>query len=209
MKIAASLDGRTALSNGVSKWITGDAARADAHRWRARSCAVLTGIGTLRDDDPKLTVRAVATSRQPLKVLIDSRLEATAQAQLFAEGRALVFCARPDAEKLRALQDKGAEVIELADARGKVDLAAMAGELARRGLNEVLIEAGVKLNGSLLRAGLIDELLLYFAPCLLGDKAQGMFDLPDLGDLSERREWRIREAGLVGADLRVLARPAG
>ncbi|HEX6828083.1 MAG TPA: bifunctional diaminohydroxyphosphoribosylaminopyrimidine deaminase/5-amino-6-(5-phosphoribosylamino)uracil reductase RibD [Burkholderiales bacterium] len=207
LKLAASLDGRTALQNGRSQWITGEAARRDAHRLRAEACAVLTGIGTVRDDDPRLTVRHVEAARQPLRVVVDSRLETLPAARVLEDG-ALVFCALEDAARARALAERGAEVVVLPDAGGKVDLAAMMQELGRRGLNEVLVEAGFKLNGSLLAAGLVDELVIYLAPHLLGDSARGMFHLPALEDLAGRRELAIRDVRAVGADLRIVARLA-
>lgn len=206
MKIAASLDGRTALANGVSQWITGEDARADGHRWRARSCAVLTGVGTVKDDDPQLTVRAIETTRQPIKVLVDSNLAVSPSARLFDGGPALVFCANRNGDKEAALRARGAEIHCLPNGYGKVDLLAMAQELARLEINEVLVEAGVKLNGSLLRAGVIDELLLYVAPHLLGDKARGMFDLPELTQMKDRREVVFQDVAQVGKDLRILAR---
>jgi diaminohydroxyphosphoribosylaminopyrimidine deaminase / 5-amino-6-(5-phosphoribosylamino)uracil reductase len=206
MKIAASLDGKTALMNGASKWITGEDARRDGHRWRARSCAVLTGVGTVRDDDPMLNVRAVETSRQPLKILVDSKLGVSPEAKLFQSGPVLIFCAIDDRARTGVLQARGAQVVAVPDESGKVDLARMAEELARREINEVLVEAGFKLNGSLLRAGVIDELLLYLAPHLMGDQARGMFDLPELTDMRERRELQLIDTRQVGKDFRVLAR---
>ncbi|MDD5177412.1 MAG: bifunctional diaminohydroxyphosphoribosylaminopyrimidine deaminase/5-amino-6-(5-phosphoribosylamino)uracil reductase RibD [Sterolibacterium sp.] len=206
MKIAASLDGKTALNNGSSQWITGSAARADGHRWRARACAILTGIGTVKDDDPRLTVRDIETSRQPLKVVVDSRLEIPLQAKVLEGGNVIVTAAIDDAVKTAALRHRAAEVIVLPNAQGKVDLAALLAELARRGINEIHAEAGCKLNGSLLRAGLVDELLLYLAPTILGDAARGMFNLPELADLSGRQELRIVDLRRVGADLCLLAR---
>jgi len=205
LKTAASLDGGTALPNGRSQWITGEAARADGHAWRARACAVLTGIGTVRDDDPLMTVRFVETSRQPLKVLVDSRLEVSLDAKLLKGGRVLIAAATDNAGKEAELRDRGCEVVKLADARGKVDLAALMRELAARDLNEVHVEAGHKLNGSLLRAGCVDELLVYLAPALLGP-AVGMFDLAALDDLDQRRRLQFRAVERIGDDLRVLAR---
>jgi len=206
MKLAASLDGKTALVNGVSQWITGPAARHDGHRWRARACAILTGIGTVRDDDPQLNVRGVDTSRQPLKVVVDSRLELPLDAKLLRAGGVLVAAAVEDAARFAALRERGAEVVFLPGPGGKVDLSALLAELARRGVNEVHAEAGFKLNGSLLRAGLVDELLLYLAPCLIGDTARGMFNLPGLDSLDGKRGLVIRDARMVGVDLRLLAR---
>jgi len=205
LKVAMSLDGRTALNNGVSQWITGPDARTDAHAWRARSCAVLTGSGTVRDDDPRFTVREIDTPRQPRPVVVDSRLETPLTAKLLAGGP-LIFAARHDAEKINALATRGAEVIALPNSAGKVDLAAMLLELGRRGFNEVLVEAGARLNASLLREGLVDELLIYQAPVLLGDKARGMADLPELVELSAARRLTITDRRMVGVDQRILAR---
>jgi diaminohydroxyphosphoribosylaminopyrimidine deaminase/5-amino-6-(5-phosphoribosylamino)uracil reductase len=206
MKIAASLDGKTALLNGKSQWITGPDARRDGHRLRARACAVLTGFGTVRDDDPRLTVRDVETSRQPLRVVVDSRLETPLDAKVLEGGNVLVFAAIADRARIAALEQRGAQVIVLANAAHKVDLEAMLAELGRRELNEVHIEAGFKLNGSLLKAGVVDELVMYLAPCLLGDAARGLFDLPALGDLAQRRSLTIRDVRQVGDDLRIVAR---
>ncbi|MBL8527553.1 MAG: bifunctional diaminohydroxyphosphoribosylaminopyrimidine deaminase/5-amino-6-(5-phosphoribosylamino)uracil reductase RibD [Burkholderiales bacterium] len=206
MKIAASLDGKTALLNGRSQWITGADARRDGHRFRARACAVLTGFGTVRDDDPRLTVRDVDTPRQPLKIVVDSRIETPPDAKVMMRGNVLVFAAIDDRARRVALEDRGAEVVLLPNAVRKVDLDGMMRELGRRELNEVHVEAGFKLNGSLLTAGVVDELVLYLAPCLLGDAARGLFDLPALDDLGERRALAIRDVRHVGADLRMVAR---
>ncbi len=208
LKAAASLDGKTALENGISQWITGPDARRDAHAWRARSCAVLTGIGTVRDDDPRLTVRDVPCERQPLRVIVDSRLETPPSARILEEGEVLIACAELVRSRAGALHDRGAKIVQLPDAGGKVDLPALMQELGRRGINEVLVEAGFKLNGSLLREGLVDEFLLYLAPSLIGDAARGLFDLPQLNELSGQRRLDVRDVRMVGADLRILARPA-
>jgi diaminohydroxyphosphoribosylaminopyrimidine deaminase/5-amino-6-(5-phosphoribosylamino)uracil reductase len=205
MKLAASLDGKTALSNGKSQWITGTAARRDGHAWRARACAVLTGIGTVKDDDPELTVREVETPRQPLRVVIDSRLETPLGAKVLRNG-ALIATAIKDAGRIEALREKGAETIVLPNAAGKVELGALMQELGRRGINELHVEAGFRLNGSLLREGFVDELLIYLAPHVIGDAARGMFDLPPLEALSGRRELKIRDVRMVGTDIRVIAR---
>lgn len=206
IKLAASLDGRTALNNGRSQWITGEAARRDAHHWRARACAVLTGIGTVRDDDPQLTVREVATSRQPLRVVVDSRLELAPAARVLEGGGVLIAAAREDRKAIAALGAKGAEVVVIPNGAGKVELAELFRELARREINEVHVEAGHKLNGSLVAAGLVDELVAYFAPSILGDSARGMFDLPELQDLAARRILDIRDLRMIGADIRIVAR---
>jgi diaminohydroxyphosphoribosylaminopyrimidine deaminase/5-amino-6-(5-phosphoribosylamino)uracil reductase len=207
LKIAATLDGKTALLNGVSQWITGPEARRDGHAWRARACAVLTGIGTVRDDDPQLTVREVATPRQPLRILVDSRMEVSPDAKILAGGGALVVAACDDAEKRKRLCDRGAEVVVLPNAAGKVDLAALMCELGRRALNELHIEAGFKLNGSLLREAVVDEILLYLAPSVVGDAAHGMFNLPELSDLSGRHALKVQDLCQIGDDIRILARP--
>lgn len=210
LKLAASLDGKTALRNGASQWLTGPAARQDGHRWRARACAILTGIGTVRHDDPQLNVRGVegfaGELRQPLKVVVDSRLELSPDARLLRDGQVLVAAALVDRAKVDALAQRGAEVLLLPGPGGRVDLAALLDELARRGINEVHGEAGFALGGSLLDAGLVDELLLYLAPCLVGDAARGMFDLPPLASLAGRRQLSIRDLRLLGPDLRLLAR---
>ena len=201
LKIAATLDGRTALHDGRSQWITGAEARRDGHRWRARACAVLTGIGTVKADDPQLTVREVETPRQPRRVIVDSRLETPPGARILRGEPVLVFSG-----KAGALQN--AEVVALPNAAGKVELPRMLAELARRGINELHVEAGFKLNGSLVREGCVDEFLVYLNPSFLGDQAQGMLDLPALGALEARPRLRLVSVERVGADLRLLARPA-
>jgi diaminohydroxyphosphoribosylaminopyrimidine deaminase/5-amino-6-(5-phosphoribosylamino)uracil reductase len=206
LKIAASLDGRTALANGVSQWITGPEARRDGHLWRARSCAVLTGIGTVKDDNPRLTVRGIDTPRQPLKVIVDSRLETPPQAAVLQGGRVLIACAAEDAARHGALMAAGAEIVVLPGAQGKVDIHALLMELGRRGINEVLAEAGARLNGALLQENCVDELLIYQAPILLGDKARGMFDLGELNDLADARRLEIVERRPVSADFFIRAR---
>ncbi|MBK7024238.1 MAG: bifunctional diaminohydroxyphosphoribosylaminopyrimidine deaminase/5-amino-6-(5-phosphoribosylamino)uracil reductase RibD [Sulfuritalea sp.] len=208
LKVAASLDGKTALNNGVSQWITGPDARRDAHAWRARSCAVLTGIGTVKDDNPRLTVREVPTTRQPLRVVIDSRLETPIDAAVLEGGNVLIAAAQEDATRAAALRARGAEIVILPNAQGKVELAALLQELGRRGINEVLAEAGTRLNGSLLREGCVDELLIYQAPMLIGDAARGMFGLAELTDLAGAQRLNIIERRSVGADFRIRARLA-
>ena len=208
LKVAASLDGRTALPDGRSQWITGEAARADGHAWRARACAVLTGIGTVRDDDPQLTVRHVQTSRQPLRVLVDSRFEVNPAARILEGGGTLVVCAVDEAlraAKTTVLNELGCEVITLADARGKVDLPALLRELARRGINELHVEAGYRLNGSLLREDCSDELLVYMAPTLLGN-SMGLADLAPPEALDERLVLHWQSVDRIGDDLRLIAR---
>lgn len=208
LKAAATLDGKTALENGVSQWITGDDARRDAHRWRARSCAVLTGIGTVRDDDPQLNVRAIPTDRQPLRIVVDARLDTPLNAKLLDGGPVLIAGAIDDPARIAALRHRGADVVILPNQGGKVDLAALLAELGRRGINEVLAESGFKLNGSLLREGCVDELILYLAPVLVGDAARGLFNLPALESLADKRRLAFRDVRLIGGDLRIVARPA-
>jgi diaminohydroxyphosphoribosylaminopyrimidine deaminase/5-amino-6-(5-phosphoribosylamino)uracil reductase len=206
MKIAASLDGRTALANGKSQWITGEAARQDGHRWRARACAILTGFGTVRDDDPQLSVRGVDTPRQPLKIVVDSKFETSPSARLLKEGKTLVVGAVNEGNKIAALKATGAEVIIIRNDHGKVELFKLMEELARRELNEIHVEAATKLNRSLLQAGVVDELLVYLAPSLIGDSGRGMFHLPVLTELSRSTALKIREVERIGEDLRILAR---
>jgi diaminohydroxyphosphoribosylaminopyrimidine deaminase/5-amino-6-(5-phosphoribosylamino)uracil reductase len=208
LKTAASLDGKTALNNGVSQWITGPDARRDGHRWRARACAILTGIGTVRDDDPRLDVREVETTRQPLRVIVDSRLETPPNARILQGGPVLLAAAVDDEERANLLRATGADILVLPNAAGKVELPALLSALAERGINEVHVEAGWKLNGSLLRESLVDELLLYMAPCLIGHHAAGLFNLPELTDLAGKRQLTLRDVRQVGADIRILARLA-
>ncbi|MBS0324950.1 MAG: bifunctional diaminohydroxyphosphoribosylaminopyrimidine deaminase/5-amino-6-(5-phosphoribosylamino)uracil reductase RibD [Proteobacteria bacterium] len=232
MKIAASLDGRTALDGGASQWITGSEAREDGHRWRARACAVLTGIGTVRHDDPQLTVRAIDTPRQPLRVVLDVRAETPPGARVLARPHVRQGDT-PEAQQ-RARADTSAradpsewgggvlvvtagarnpewpahvEVMGLPDANGRIDLGAAMRMLAARGINELHVEAGARLNGALLAAGLVDEVLVYLSPSLIGDPARGMFALrTPLASLDERHLLRYDSIERVGADLRILAR---
>ncbi len=206
LKAAASLDGKTALNNGTSQWITGPEARRDGHRWRARACAILTGIGTVRDDDPQLSVREVDTPRQPLRVVVDSKLEIPLTAKILRGGPVLVAAAVDDEKKANLLRATGAEVVVLPNPHGKVELSGLLEELGRRGINEVHVEAGFKLNGSLLREGLVDELLLYLAPCLIGHDASGLFNLPELASLDGKHRLQVRDLRQIGEDIRLIAR---
>jgi len=210
MKLAATLDGRTALPNGVSQWITAEAARTDGHAWRARACAIVTGIGTVRDDDPQMTVRAVETPRQPQRVLIDSKLDVPLNAKILEGPAPLIVCAREDGDatahaRARALRELGAEIVALPNAHGKVDLPALMQLLGSRGINELHVEAGYKLNGSLLREGCVDELLLYVAPSVLG-KGLSMFELEPPATLEQRTQLAFHSVDRIGDDLRILAR---
>ena len=206
LKAAASLDGKTALNNGLSQWITGPDARRDGQRWRARACAILTGIGTVRDDDPQLNVRDLETTRQPLRVVVDSKLETPLAARILQGGLCLIVGAVEDAARIELLRSTGAEVLIFPNAAGMVELKDLLDELGRRGINEVHAEAGFKLNGSLLREGLVDELLLYLAPCLIGHDASGLFNLPELTALDQKKQLKIRDLRQVGENIRVIAR---
>jgi diaminohydroxyphosphoribosylaminopyrimidine deaminase/5-amino-6-(5-phosphoribosylamino)uracil reductase len=206
LKVAASLDGRTALENGSSQWITGVEARRDGHAFRARACAVLTGIGTVKEDDPRLNVREVETTRQPLRVVVDSRFEIPLSAKILDGGPVLIAIAAENPAKAAALRSMGADTLTLPNPRGKVDLLALLQELARRECNEIHVEAGFRLNGSLLKEGLVDELLLYFAPILIGDAARGMFDLPALTDLSAAPRLTVFDRQQLGSDWRMRAK---
>jgi len=232
MKIAASLDGRTALANGLSQWITGSAARADGHAWRRRASATLTGIGTVLEDDPRLDVREVPTARQPQRVIVDSRLQTPPTARILqppgtlwiyagAVGPAVDSGGGQDAHAAHAALATRRTALERTGAvdlrflpqagnagTGKVDLAAMLGDLAARGINELHVEAGHKLNASFLQAGLVDELLVYLAPKLLG-LGREMAAFGPISELSQGLALRFVEATPVGEDLRIRARPPG
>ncbi|TCV85439.1 bifunctional diaminohydroxyphosphoribosylaminopyrimidine deaminase/5-amino-6-(5-phosphoribosylamino)uracil reductase RibD [Sulfurirhabdus autotrophica] len=205
LKTASSLDGKTALNNGASFWITGDVARLDVHRLRARSCAILTGIGTVLADDPKMDVRDVETFRQPLRIVLDSSLRTPLNARILTTGKTLIVGAIADKEKIARLESAGAEVLILPDASGRVDFQHLLRELAEREVNELMIEAGCTLNGAWLNAGLVDEWVMYTAPLLLGDKARGLFALPELTEMTPRREVTIRDVTMVGRDIRIRA----
>ena len=205
LKVAASLDGATALDSGESQWITGPDARADGHTWRARAQAIVTGIGTVKADDPQLTVRGVDTPLPPRRVIVDSRLEIGLDARILQGEPCWIVAAGAAPEKAAALRAAGHEVIHLPNPKGKVDLPALMRELGRREINEVHVEAGSKLNASMVREGCVDELLVYLAPSLIGP-GQGMFDLPPLGALAYQRRLRFHDVARVGDDIRILAR---
>ncbi|MEP7300504.1 MAG: bifunctional diaminohydroxyphosphoribosylaminopyrimidine deaminase/5-amino-6-(5-phosphoribosylamino)uracil reductase RibD [Caldimonas sp.] len=207
LKAAVSLDGRSALANGASQWITGEAARRDGHAWRKRAGAVLTGVGSVLEDDPRLDVRLVDTARQPLRVIVDSRLATPPTARIVAPpGTVLLYAASDAAEPRHALEARGVEVVRLPSPAGKVDLAALLADLGARAINELHVEAGEKLNASFLREGLVDELLVYVAPRLLGS-GRGLAALGPFERLEQSLDFRIIEASLVGDDLRLLLRP--
>jgi diaminohydroxyphosphoribosylaminopyrimidine deaminase/5-amino-6-(5-phosphoribosylamino)uracil reductase len=209
MKIAASLDGRTALDDGTSQWITGEAARADGHAWRKRAGAVLTGVGTVLDDDPRLDVRLVPTALQPLRVVVDSRLQTPPHARLLdPPGEVLIYGALDEPLRAEPLRRRGAHIVMKPGADRKVDLAAVLDDLAARQINEVHVEAGHKLNASLLREGLVDELVVYLAPKLIG-LGREMAALGPLHRLDEALPLEFLGVERVGADLRIVARPPG
>jgi diaminohydroxyphosphoribosylaminopyrimidine deaminase/5-amino-6-(5-phosphoribosylamino)uracil reductase len=215
MKVATSLDGQSALENGQSQWITSPEARTDGHAWRARACAVLTGIGTVLEDDPQLNVRGFDVPRQPHLVVVDSRLDMPLNARLLktlgegAQARQIwvYTAADPNAEKRAALQAMGVTVIDMPGPGGKVDLPAMLRDLARREINELHLEAGHKLNGSFIREGLVDEVVLYLAPQLLGP-GQSMANLPTLTSLGDSVKLAFHAVDRIGPDVRLVLRRA-
>lgn len=210
MKIAASLDGKTALPNGQSQWITGSLARADGHHWRAQACAILTGVGTVKEDDPSLNVRDVKTERQPWRIIVDSKLETPLNAKVLSNSMGsgvILVCAsltsQESQDKAKSFEALGVEVIAMANANGKVDLPKLFSYLAKeRHMNEIHVEAGFKLNGSLLREGCVDELLLYYAPFFMGEGI-GMANISPLTALDQRQDWQIFDQALFGSDLRL------
>jgi diaminohydroxyphosphoribosylaminopyrimidine deaminase/5-amino-6-(5-phosphoribosylamino)uracil reductase len=217
-KLAASLDGRTALATGESQWITAEAARRDVQRWRAASSAIVTGLGTVLGDDPSLNVRLTAADlpgmaadepvRQPWRVVVDSYWRTPPAARMLGlPGRTLIAGIGPSDTAAAALEAVGAELMRLPEHSGRVDLAALMAELARREVNEVLLEAGSTLSGAAVHAGLVDEILLYQAPCLMGQAAKGLFDLPGIDTMLDRVGLEILDVRRIGRDLRIRARP--
>ena len=204
-KIAASLDGRTALAGGESKWITGDAARSDVHHWRAQSCAILTGIGTVLADNPSLTVRLQSNLalRQPLRVVVDSQLSISPDATILQGGKTLIAYAHDPDNKSFQLNAENIELLQLADSNGKVCLKSLLQALAARGINEVMCEAGQNLNGALLVQSLIDELVVYYAPVILGSDAMGMFAIPPLTSMQQRLNFELIDMKQIGHDVRL------
>ncbi len=210
LKVACSVDGATALLNGKSQWITGDLARADGHAWRARSCAVLTGIGTLLSDNPTLNVRGIGTPRQPKAVVIDAKLDTPLGAAIFSEPsrEVLIYCAQAQREKKEALTQRGATVIEIPSSaqRERVDLKEMLKDLAQRQINELHIEAGAGLNASFIKGGLVDEYIIYQAPIVVGP-SKGWAQLSALENLEDCSHLRFIETKFIGEDLFIRARP--
>jgi len=209
VKLAASLDGRTGLDNGVSQWITSEAARVDGHHWRKRAGAILTGVGTVLADDPRMDVRLVPSSWQPLRVVVDSQLRTPPPARLLGEpGRSLIATTIADATRFAPLQHHSTEVLTLPAVDGRVDLAALLAELGRRSVNELHVEGGALLTTALLKSGLVDEMLLYIAPKLLAGH-RGMVDWPALTRLQDGLALEWQDAEMVGPDLRARLRPSG
>jgi diaminohydroxyphosphoribosylaminopyrimidine deaminase/5-amino-6-(5-phosphoribosylamino)uracil reductase len=210
LKLAMTLDGRTALASGESRWITGEAARADVHRLRAEAGAVLTSIETVLADDPELTVRHVSAPRQPDRIVVDTQLRAPADAGVWREGaRRIAIAVRAPSDRIEALRAKGVEVALVGTTKeGRVDLASALDTLGRMEINEVLVEAGPRLAGAFLEARLVDELVVYVAPSLLGDAARGLAHLPGVRELSQRVPLRFVDVQRIGPDLRVTAVPA-
>lgn len=208
LKLGVSLDGRSALANGASRWITSAEARRDVHQLRAQSCALLTGIGTVLADDPQLTVRDVACARQPLRVVLDSRLQIDEHAKIMQGGNLLIVTASGDESRAQALRNKGYEVLRVAvePIKGKADLRSMMEALGRRELNDILVETGARLNGSLLQAGMVDEIISYIAPSVLGDMARGMFAIGELTTLEQRVKLEFTDVTPIGPDVRITAR---
>ena len=210
MKIAASLDGKTALPDGRSQWITGQLARADGHHWRAQACAIVTGVGTVKEDDPTLNVREVETQRQPMRIIVDSKLETPLTAKILQNAEqsdVLIVCASLDSLEIQAkaknFEAHGIQVIAMANPFGKVDLPRLFSYLAKeREMNEIHIESGFKLNGSMLREDCVDELLLYYAPFLMGDGI-GMANIGPLNELSQCQNWQMIDQAFFGPDLRL------
>ncbi len=204
LKTASTLDGKTALANGQSQWITGEAARADVQKLRARACAILTGSGTILADNPRMNVRDVDIGRQPLRVIVDSALRTPVDAATLP---ALIACHHAAPAARAALEQAGAEVIELPGMEGRVDLATLLTRLSQRGINELHVEAGAALNGALLAAGLVDEWVAYMAPMTAGNDARGLFSQPALTTLADAMRFRVSDVRQIGDDLRLTLLP--
>ena len=207
-KLAASLDGRTAMASGESKWITGEQARADVQRLRAESSAILTGIDTVLADDPLLTARVDFDVVQPLRVIVDSRLRMPLTAKLLSEpGRCLILACSPNQQKADSLRKAGFEVVCLTDKNGRLDLHEVMLFLAGRQINEVMVEAGAVLNGALLAENLVDEMIVYMASCVLGDQGRGLFHVPGLQKMSDKKNLQLRDVRQIGRDLKLTLTP--
>lgn len=209
-KIAASLDGRTALNNGKSQWITGEAARKDVQHWRAQAGTIITGIGTVLMDDPTMNVRLDNVTRQPLRIIVDSQLRTPLNCNMLnsiEQSPVLIVYATDANERHAALSATGAQLLYLPNAQAQVDLTALLEHLAKNNVNEILLEAGQGLNGAFLNAGLIDEFIYYYAPKLMGSNAQGMLAIPALTEMSQAIDLEILDIRLLGSDLRLRAKP--
>ncbi|WP_189530878.1 bifunctional diaminohydroxyphosphoribosylaminopyrimidine deaminase/5-amino-6-(5-phosphoribosylamino)uracil reductase RibD [Paludibacterium paludis] len=206
LKAAATLDGKTALLNGKSQWITGPEARLDVQRLRAASDAILTGSGTVLADNPRLTVRDVQVEHQPLRVVLDGRLVTSPDREIYRGGGTLLASCADDGQ-LSRWREAGCETLVLPRANGHADLGALLAHLAQRGINHLMVEAGAGLNGALLRAGLVDDIVLYLAPALAGDAARGLFAWPALEDLADKTPLTVRDVRMVGRDIRLIVRP--
>lgn len=208
VKSGVSIDGHSALPGGESQWITGPLARADGHHWRARSCVVLTGIGTVRSDDPRMTVRDVETPRQPVRAVVDTRFEIDENARMFDGGPVWVFVCRIDAAKAQRLAQRNVEVIVMPTSDAGLDLPSLMRWLAAHEINEVHVEAGARLTGALLHTNCVDELLVYMAPMLLG-QGRGMANMPAVATLDDAERFEFVEALPVGTDMRLRLRHPG
>jgi len=202
-KIATSLDGKTALSNGESQWITGDAARLDVQHWRARSCAIMTGVGTVLSDNPSLTVRALEIDRQPLRIVVDSQLRTPLNSKILQSGRTLIAFAVDAENRAEQIFETGAELLCIPNDAGKVCLKTLLSHLASNEINEVLVEGGEGLNGALMAQNLVDELMIYYAPKIMGSDAKGMFAMPAFTHMQQALNQQVLDVRQFGADIRL------
>ncbi|MDO9139907.1 MAG: bifunctional diaminohydroxyphosphoribosylaminopyrimidine deaminase/5-amino-6-(5-phosphoribosylamino)uracil reductase RibD [Methylobacter sp.] len=208
-KLAMSLDGRTAMASGESKWITSAEARADVQRLRAESSAILTGINTVLADDPALNARIDDAVLQPIRVVLDTQLKMPLSAQMAKlPGRSLILTCSADEQKQQALQQAGFEVHQLAANNGRLDLQAVMAFLSQQQINELLVEAGAVLNGALLDEGWVDEYIIYMAPCILGDQGRGLFNVPGLQLMADKKPLQLCDVRQVGPDLKLTYTPA-
>ena len=204
LKMAVSLDGKTAMTNGESQWITAEAARRDAHKLRAASSAILTGVGTVLRDDPKMTARLEGVERQPLRVVLDSHLSTPQQAKILQPpGRALIITAAGNDRDAELLSGDAVEVLPCGERAGQIDLQQVMAELADREINELMLEAGPRLSGSMLKQQLVDQVIIYMAPNLLGNDARGMFNIPGLESMADKHPLAFRDVRMIGGDLRL------
>lgn len=207
IKLAASLDGRTALTNGDSRWISSDASRLDVQLWRARSSAILTGIGTVLSDDPRMTVRLAGDQEQPLRVIVDSCWRTPVTAQILGEPGSVIIAGSENQPVPRSLGDSGARLLGLPEFEGKPDLRILMRSLADEQVNELQVEAGANLCGSLLQSGLVDEILLYQAPVVMGEGGKGLFEGFELASMQQKIGMQLIESRAIGPDTRLRLRP--